>query len=99
MKKNTSKPALLPSLYCNVFGHNYEVTRKVTYYVKEYTCKHCKKELTTNGNGQLTELTPKFKEINSILEYIHNRRMLRLNRQRNFSNQTAFTKPDLQISA
>ncbi|MDU8884878.1 hypothetical protein RXV94_01815 [Yeosuana sp. MJ-SS3] len=99
MKKNTSKPALLPSLYCNVFGHSYEVTKKVTYHVKEYTCKHCKKELTTNGNGRLTELTPKFREINSILEYIHNRRMLRLSRQRSFNNQTAFSKADLQISA
>ena len=99
MKKNTSKAALLPSLYCNVFGHKYEVSKKVTYHVKEYTCKHCKKELTTNGNGHLTELTPKFREINSILEYIHNRRLLRLDRQRSFNNQTAFAKTDLQISA
>ena len=99
MKKNTSKTALLPSLYCGVFGHNYEVTKKVTYHVKEYTCKNCKKELTTNGNGHLTELTPKFREINSILEYIHNKRMLRLSRQQSFNSQTAFTNSDLQISA
>ena len=72
MKKATSKTALIPTLYCNVFGHNYKVSKKVTSHVKEYTCKNCKKELTTNGNGYLTELTPKFREINSILENIHN---------------------------
>jgi len=98
MKKTTSKTALIPTLYCNVFGHNYEVTKKVTYHVKEYTCKNCKKELTTNGNGYLTELTPKFREINSILENIHNRRMIRLS-QKTYKNQPLFLRTDLQVSA
>ena len=75
MKKNTHKPTFLPKMYCNLFGHNYEVTKKVTYHVKEYTCSHCKKQLTTNSNGSLTDLTPKFKEINDILERIHTNRM------------------------
>lgn len=77
MKKTTSKPTLIPKMYCNLFGHNYEVTKKVTYHVKEYTCCNCKKQLTTNSNGSLTELTPKFKEINAILERIHTNRMER----------------------
>ena len=77
MKKNTHKPTFLPKMYCNLFGHNYEVTKKVTYHVKEYTCSHCKKQLTTNSNGSLTDLTPKFKEINAILERIHTNRMER----------------------
>jgi hypothetical protein len=54
------------------------MSKKVTYHVKEYTCKCCKRQLTTNGNGKLTELTPKFQEINSILEDIYTRRMMRL---------------------
>ncbi|GAA4803972.1 hypothetical protein GCM10023330_07810 [Litoribaculum gwangyangense] len=58
-----------------MFGHNYHVTRHVTYHVKEYTCKNCKKELTTSGNGHLVELTPKFKEINDVLERIHRKRI------------------------
>jgi len=65
-------------LYCSIFGHNYDVSKKVTQHVKEYTCKCCKKQLTTNGNGRLTELTPTFREINSILERIYTRRMIRL---------------------
>jgi len=77
MKKNTHKPTFIPKMYCNLFGHNYEVTKKVTYHVKEYTCSHCKKQLTTNSNGSLTDLTPKFKEINAILERIHTNRMER----------------------
>lgn len=82
MKKTTSnKPALIPIIYCNIFGHDYQVSKKVTYHVKEYTCKHCKKELTTNSNGSLIELTPKFKEINAILEKIHSTRMKRVKRK------------------
>ena len=63
--------------YCSLFGHNYEVTKKVTYHVKEYTCKHCQEQVTTNGNGKLTLLTPKYKEINSVLERIHLNRLKR----------------------
>lgn len=77
MKITLNKPTLMPKMYCNLFGHDFEVTKDVTYFVKEYTCSHCKKQLTTNGNGNLTELTPKFKEINAILERIHNVRMER----------------------
>lgn len=65
----------MSKLYCSIFGHQYEVTKKVTYHVKEYTCRNCQKQLTTNGNGRLIELTPKFREINSILEKIHNSRI------------------------
>ena len=76
----------IPKLYCNLFGHDYEVTRKVTYHVKEYTCRHCKRELTTNSNGNLIELTPKFREINSILEKIYMRKALRLSISQGFDN-------------
>ena len=75
--EKTTQTNSFSKLYCSIFSHNYEVTKKVTSHVKEYTSTCCKKQLTTNGNGGLTELTPTFKEINSILENIHTRRMLR----------------------
>ncbi|XCF06768.1 hypothetical protein ABI125_02650 [Tamlana crocina] len=81
MEKPTNKTLLIPSMYCNVFGHNYQITKKVTYHVKEYTCSRCKKQLTTNSNGNLIELTPKFKEINAILERIHHSRTERLKKK------------------
>ena len=81
MQKTTSKPTFLPKMYCSIFGHDYQVTKKVTYHVKEYTCSHCKKQLTTNSNGNLIELTPKFKEINAILERIHAARTERLKKK------------------
>lgn len=68
-------------LYCDFFGHNYQVSKKVTNHVKEYTCKCCKKQLTTNSNGKLIELTPKFQEINEALERIYNNRMMRLKKK------------------
>ncbi len=77
MEKTTNRTTFIPKMYCSLFGHDYEVTKKVTYHVKEYTCSHCKKQLTTNSNGYLIELTPKFKEINAILERIHTKRMSR----------------------
>ena len=70
-----------------MFGHDFRVTRNVTYHVKEYTCRNCKKELTTNGNGNLTELTPKFKEINDVLERIHKKR----------SKKKAETNPSIPV--
>ena len=78
MKERTTKPALIPNLICSFFGHNFEVSRKVTKHVKEYECCHCKKQLTTDSNGHLRELTPTYKEINSILERIYTRRKMRL---------------------
>jgi transposase-like protein len=81
MKISSNKPTLFPRMYCNLFGHDFKVTKKVTHHVKEYTCRHCKKELTTNSNGKLTELTPKFKEINAILEHIHSLRIERLKKK------------------
>jgi len=79
-------------IHCMVFGHDYKVTRHVTYHVKEYTCKSCKKELTTSSNGNLVELTPKFKEINDVLERIHHRRILRLNKRKDIDNKARETK-------
>ncbi|MBN4057879.1 hypothetical protein JYT34_00380 [Olleya sp. AH-315-K02] len=82
MKTTTSNSTGYASkMYCNVFGHQYDVTKNVTKHVKEYTCKCCKKQLTTNSNGHLTELTPTFKEINSLLERIYAHRMMRLNQK------------------
>lgn len=75
MSKRNNQP--LAKMYCKLFGHRYKVTKQVTSHVKEYKCSCCKRELTTNSNGRLTELTPKFKEINDILERIHTTRMMR----------------------
>ncbi|WP_282134634.1 hypothetical protein [Seonamhaeicola maritimus] len=62
-------------IHCKVFGHDFYISRHVTNYVKEYTCNNCKKEFTTDSSGNITALTPKFKEINQVLGNIHNRRI------------------------
>ncbi|AXT18443.1 hypothetical protein D7030_07680 [Flavobacteriaceae bacterium AU392] len=86
MYKTTSNSSSVSKMYCSIFGHKYNVTKEVTKHIKEYTCKCCKKELTTNGNGKLTELTPKFREINSILESVYAKRMLRIKQQSKISS-------------
>ena len=53
------------------------MSKNITYHVKEYKCTHCKSQVTTDGKGGLTPLTPKYKEINSVLERIHNKRVSR----------------------
>lgn len=74
MKKTTTKRPFIPKFYCNVFGHSFKVSKKVTYHIHEYKCQNCKIEYTTNSKGNLIELTPKYREINSVLERIHNRK-------------------------
>lgn len=81
MQKPLKPSPFIPKMYCSLFGHDYRVSKKVTYHVKEYTCSHCKKQMTTNSNGYLIELTPKFREINAILECIHQKRMSRLGKR------------------
>ncbi len=61
-------------MYCSVFGHHFVITKKVTRHVNEYKCKHCRAQMTINGNGELTPLTSKHREINSLLENIQNKR-------------------------
>ena len=80
--KNSTTPINPSNLYCAIFGHNYKVTKKVTYHVKEYKCSCCKRELTTNSNGKLTELTPKFKDINAALSRIYSNKLARMKTQR-----------------
>ncbi|QNK76973.1 hypothetical protein H7F37_12730 [Winogradskyella sp. PAMC22761] len=65
----------MKKLYCALFGHNYKVSKNVTYHVKEYQCKNCKTERTIDGDGKFIPLTPKFKEINTVLNHVHNRRL------------------------
>ena len=77
MKKATYYGTTL-KVYCGIFGHRYRLSKEVTSHVKEYTCSCCEKQLTTDSNGKLTELTPVYKEINSLLEDIYTRRMMRL---------------------
>jgi hypothetical protein len=64
----------MKNLHCMLFGHTYQVSRNVTYHVKEYECTVCKNQLTTNAQGNLVKLTPKFKEINDVLERVHNKK-------------------------
>ena len=84
--KNANKPNLTNKLYCSVFGHNYFLSKKVTYHVKEFTCKCCQKQVTTDVNGELIDLTPKFQEINSVLERVHNNRKRRLQEKQHVSS-------------
>ncbi|WP_111307739.1 DUF1660 family phage protein [Confluentibacter sediminis] len=80
----------MKQIQCKMFGHDYHVTRNVTYHVKEYTCSRCKKQLTTNSNGHLTELTPKFKEINDVLERIHYKRDKKSRSKKSYSKLLVF---------
>lgn len=67
----------MKNIYCSFFGHEFIVSKKITSHVNEYQCKHCNTQMTTNGKGELTPLTPKHKEINSVLERIYNKRSLK----------------------
>jgi len=93
MNNVQQKPSLKGRLYCSVFGHNFSVSKKVTYHIKEYKCCHCKKEMTINSKGYLTDLTPKYKEINSVLERIHQNKLTR------YSNSQMIKSPVLKMTS
>ncbi|WP_228851323.1 hypothetical protein [Aegicerativicinus sediminis] len=65
------------NLLCSVNGHDYKVTKEITNSVKEYICIKCKKEFTTSSEGDLTLLTNERKEINRLLEHIHQKKQKR----------------------
>ena len=69
-------------VYCQIFGHNYVVTKQITRHIKEYKCSICQREVTTTPNGKLEPLTPKLKEINSDLQQLFEKRRRRVRRQK-----------------
>lgn len=83
---NETNNNLTARLYCSFFGHNYFQTKQVTYHIREYTCKSCKKQVTTDVNGNLIELTPKYKEINSVLQRIYSKRQMRCQNKGNITS-------------
>lgn len=64
----------MKKLFCSVFGHHFTVTKKVTSHIKEYSCVHCGKQVTTDVSGNLSNLTPQLREINDTLAHIYNKR-------------------------
>ncbi|WP_298793034.1 hypothetical protein [uncultured Allomuricauda sp.] len=67
----------LSSIFCNLFGHHYVVSKKVTKHIKEYKCLHCQKQVTTDVSGKLSALTPQMQDINSTLEDMYRKRQSR----------------------
>lgn len=79
MNKDTaSGKNLLTSLFCNLFGHHYVVSKKVTKHIKEYKCVHCQRQVSTDVGGKLSILTPKMREINGVLADMYNKRQQRI---------------------
>ena len=61
-------------MLCSVFGHRYQVAKKITPHITEYKCAVCNCESTTNISGCLDKLTPELKEINRTLADFYRRR-------------------------
>jgi len=80
MKQNNSNLAFsFTGFVCSTFGHHYEVSRRITDHINEYTCSHCGKEITDTASGGLEILTMKNKQINAVLaSFIEKRTRRRL---------------------
>ncbi len=84
MKKYTPKSSFsIAKIYCGLFGHKYVASKQVTNYIKEYTCSHCREQVTTNSKGRLEVMTPKLKEINDVLAFVHQKKTARINNKIN----------------
>ncbi|OED38745.1 hypothetical protein AB832_04445 [Flavobacteriaceae bacterium (ex Bugula neritina AB1)] len=85
MKKSTPYSSFsLSKIYCTLFGHNYVISKNVTHHIKEYTCTHCREQATTNSRGRLEVMTPKLKEINDMLAYVHAKKIAKNDDNINF---------------
>lgn len=73
-QKVQTKTYIMKKVFCNIFGHHYSVSKKVTLHIKEYKCIHCGNEVTTNASGNLSVLTPELQDINNTLENIYQKR-------------------------
>ncbi len=74
MEKTTPEGNKLTGIFCQMFGHHYTVSKRVTKHIKEYKCLHCQKQVTTDERGKLTVLTPKMRDINKTLEDMYQKR-------------------------
>lgn len=72
----------ITGVYCQIFGHNYVVTKQITRHIKEYRCTICQKEVTTTANGNLEPLTKKTREINSDLQEMFEKRSKKTGRKK-----------------
>lgn len=68
------KSSLLARKFCELFGHNYKVSKKITPHIAEYTCSVCKCETTTDIKGNIINLTPERREINETLAHFYQKR-------------------------
>lgn len=64
-------------LICTSLGHQLALSKQVTKHVVEYKCKRCNNEFTINGDGNLTQLNDKAKEINKTLEILYKKKLKR----------------------
>lgn len=81
MKPTTFEVNKLSGIVCQLFGHHYKISKRVTEHIKEYTCVNCKKQVTTDEHGKLSELTPKMREINKTLEEMYQKRNRRVGKR------------------
>ncbi len=76
-KRPPSEGKPLLSLLCAIFGHQYRVSREITGHVREYGCVYCNRQLTTDAEGEISELTIEKQRINEQLREIYSRRRKR----------------------
>ena len=67
----------MKNVICSFFGHEFQVTKRVTLHVKEFKCRNCNKQFTTDQSGNITRLTSRHKEINEVLEMMYQKKLRR----------------------
>ena len=82
MKTQSPKQLVsISGIVCTAFGHDYNITRKVTDHINEYECSNCGREVTDNLNGHLEVLTFKIKKVNTIVSAFCEKRFNRTSAQ------------------
>ncbi len=58
----------MKTVLCKIIGHDYQDTNKNNSLFKEFECKNCNQQFTTDGYGRIVKLTSFWKENHLSIE-------------------------------
>lgn len=60
-------------LFCDTFGHNYTLSKKVSSNINQFTCKVCNLNAVIDKNGDLIENKHRLSRMDSIFNALFKR--------------------------
>jgi len=69
---------------CTIFGHQYTISKRITAYLKSYTCADCNDRMAIDTTDNSRTLTPELVRINQTLEQVYLKRHIAARQHRQY---------------